>query len=65
MFADDTNLFFSNNDIKKFLSTVNIKLEKISLWFIANRLSLNLRKAMYTLFQRKSVKDSIPLKFQT
>ena len=44
MFADDTNLFFSNSNIKTLFATVNHELEKISLWFIANRLLLNVKK---------------------
>ena len=62
MFADDTNLFFSNSNIKTLFATVNHELEKISLWFIANRLSLNVEKTKYTLFHKKSVRDNIPLK---
>ena len=33
MYADDTNLSNSNNDIKTLFSTVNMELEKISGWF--------------------------------
>ena len=62
MFADDTNLFFSSSNIKTLFATVNHELEKISLWFIANRLSLNVEKTKYTLFHKKSVRDNIPLK---
>ena len=62
MFDDDTNLFFSNSNIKTLFATVNHELEKISLWFIANRLSLNGKKTKYTLFHKKSVRNKIPLK---
>ena len=62
MFADDTNPFFSSSNIKKLLATANYELEKISLWFIANRLSLNVEKIKYTLFYKKSVRDNIPVK---
>ena len=48
MFAGDTNLCFSNSNIKILFATVNHELEKISLWFIANRLSLNVEKTKYT-----------------
>ena len=53
MFADDTKLFFSNSNIKTLFATVYHELEKISLWFIANRLSLNIKKTKYTLFYKK------------
>ena len=62
MFADDTNLFISSSNIKTLFATVNHELEKISLWFIANRLSLNVEKTKYILFHKKSVRDNIPLK---
>ena len=44
MYADDTNLFYSNNDIEIIFSTVNMELEKTSEWFKANKLSLNIKK---------------------
>ena len=62
MYADNTNLFYSNNDIETLFSTVNMGLEKISEWFKANKLSLNIKKTNYTLFHKNSVKDDLPLK---
>ena len=44
IYAGDTNLFYSNNDIETLFSTVNMELEKISEWFKANKLSLNIKK---------------------
>ena len=44
MYTEDTNLFYSNNDIETLFSTVNMELEKISEWFKANKLSLNIKK---------------------
>ena len=44
MYADDTNLFYSNNDIEIIFSTVNMELKKTSEWFKANKLSLNIKK---------------------
>ena len=62
MHADDTNLFYSNNDIETLFSTVNIELEEISEWFKANKLSLNIKKTNYTLFHKNSTKDNLPSK---
>ena len=62
MLPDDTNLFFSQHDIKTLFDTVNNKLSKIRQWFIANRLSLNAGKNKYTFFHKNSAKDSRPLK---
>ena len=44
MFADDTNLFYSHQNIKTLFRKVNCELEKICEWFRANKLSLNVTK---------------------
>ena len=62
MFADDTNLFYSHHQIKVLFETVNAELQKISQWFRANKLSLNVKKTNYTLFHKCSLKDKMPLK---
>ena len=43
MFADDTNLFYSNENINTLFDTVNKELN-INVWFQANKLSLNVKK---------------------
>ena len=62
MFADDTNLFWSNKDIKTLFSVVNQELAKIDEWFKVNKLSLNLKKTNYIFFHQKQKKEDIPLK---
>ena len=62
MFADDTNLFYSHQNIKTLFGTVNCELEKICEWFRANKLTLNVRKTNYTLFHKNSTKEKLPLK---
>ena len=44
MFADDKNLFLSNEDIKKLFNDMNVELQKMSVWLKTNKLSLNLTK---------------------
>ena len=61
MFADDTNLFYSEKDIKKLFQTVNNELEKISQWFISNKLSINETKTKYSFFHKPSKRDYISL----
>ena len=39
MFADDTNLFYTNKNIKVLFETVNKELHYVDEWFIANKLS--------------------------
>ena len=52
MYADNTNLFCTNNDIEILFSAVNMELEKISEWFKENKLLLNIKKTHYTLFHK-------------
>ena len=63
MFADDTNLLFSNCNIPGLLATVNSELSKINQWFLANKLSLKVTRRKYSFCHKTSKKDNIPLKF--
>ena len=62
MFAGDTNLFFSNCNIPVLFATINNELSKISQWFLANKLSLNVTKIKYSFSHKTSEKGDIPLK---
>ena len=44
MFADNTNLFYLNEDINTAFLKVNDELQKINEWFISNKISLNVKK---------------------
>ena len=60
MFADDTKLLLSNKDInylKILFNAMNVELQKLSIWFKTNKISLNLRKTKRTLFhsQEKNI----------
>ena len=59
MFADDANLFLSNKDINKLFNDMNVELQKMSVWFKANELSLNLTKTKSTLFHSQKKKRLI------
>ena len=56
MFADDTNVFLSGLNVDDLFSDMNCELNKISLWFKANKLLLNLTKTKYSLFHPTSKK---------
>ncbi|XP_065662820.1 uncharacterized protein LOC136085441 [Hydra vulgaris] len=62
MFADDTNLFLTNSDIKNLYADMNIELIKANNWFRANKLSLNSEKTKYILFHKKTQEENLPLK---
>jgi len=59
LFADDTNVFFSNHSIDTLFQIVNEELSRIADWFCANRLTINLDKTNYILF--KSHRKRAPL----
>lgn len=50
LFADDTNLFYSNKDLEMLNDTINSELAKISDWLRVNRLSLNIKKTHFIVF---------------
>jgi len=53
MFADDTNLFLSDTNLANLINTANFEVNKISTWFKANKLSLNISKTNYIVFRTK------------
>src|ERR1700733_1416209 len=53
MFADDTNVFMSDNLLPTLIRNMNEELAKVEIWFKANKLSLNLNKTNYILFTSK------------
>ena len=53
LFADDTNMFGTDNDLEALIDNVNTELEKIVKWLNANKLSLNIDKNHYMLFRNK------------
>ena len=65
MFADDTNFFYTNKNIKVLFETVSKELRYVNEWFLANKLSLNAGKTKYLFFHKPSACDSIPLRLPT
>ena len=64
LFADDTNLYYESNDLKKIEVAVNREMNKIFQWLCSNRLSLNILKTNFVIFHpfNKPVKEFITLK---
>ena len=56
LFADDSNIFYSHNDPTILTRVLKEETEKLSEWFKANKLSLNLDKRKYMLFKPKQKK---------
>ena len=61
LFADDTNHFYSHNNVKELFRTMNAELSHLNDWFCANKLSLNTDKTKYVLFHKAKSKDNLHL----
>ena len=59
LFADDTNLFFSHNNLPFLIEQVNGELDKLTLWLSANKLSINLKKTNFMIFRPRQKKFHI------
>ena len=60
LFADDTNIFYSCKDIENLENTLNTELEKVSVWLIANKLSINIKKTKYIIFKTRQKRITHP-----
>ena len=62
LFADDTNLFKSSQDISIIENVFNEELKNISLWLKVNKLSLNFKETHFIVFtKREKFNESIKL----
>ena len=57
LYADDTSVQISGNDITYLVSSMNVELKLLSRWFRANKLSLNAQKTFYLVFHRARIKN--------
>lgn len=61
LFADDTNVLFSNADFNMLRDILNSELEKVSNWLMANKLTVNIKKTNYVIFKvRQKQLPSVP-----
>ena len=59
LFADDTNLFYSHDNVSSLMSLINSELSMLSEWFQANKLSVNISKTNYIIFKPRQKKTNI------
>ena len=64
LFADDTNIFYSHKDQNYLMEIVNTELKKLSSWFQANKLSINIKKSNFILFKTKQNRPKLDLHFR-
>ena len=57
LYADVTSVQISGNDITYLVSSMNVELELLYIWFKANTLSLNAQKTFYIVFHRARIKN--------
>ena len=64
LFADDTNIYYEAEIIKKLETIINKELKKLDTWLIVNRLALNIAKTNFLVFHpyNKPIKQRITLK---
>ena len=55
--ADDTNFFYSGDNLSKVCETVSTELDKLHRWFQVNKLSLNISKTNFMIFGNKRAHD--------
>ena len=63
LLADDNNIFFSHYDPNQLMEIVNNELKKLSSWFQANKLSINIKKSNFILFKTKQNRQELDLHF--
>ena len=56
MYADDTSVIMSGNDLKSLIQSVNSALCLQNTWLKANKLSQNVNKIYYIVFHRTKIK---------
>ncbi len=54
LFADDTNVFYTDKSLEKVTKVLNKELECMSIWFKVNKLSLNVEKTNYMIFKNNA-----------
>lgn len=60
IYADDTTLLFSDNDLNALHAKATIELFKVNSWICANDLNLNTTKTKCMSFKNRSMKFAIP-----
>ena len=59
LFADDSNMFLTGKDPDEMIRIMNIEITYVIDWLKVNKLSLNLKKTHFIIFQRPKAKISI------
>ena len=63
LFAEDTYIFFSQHDPNQVMEILNNELKKLSSWFQANKLSIDIKKSNFILLKIKQNRQKLDLHF--
>lgn len=61
LFADDTNIFYSNDNYNELINTVNDELSKIKEWMDRHKLSLNISKTKAMIFGNDKINSVLQI----
>lgn len=61
LFADDTNVFISGNNVNDLQRKAQNSLISLNEWFLANHLSLNISKTCFSVFSKRIQENKIKL----
>ena len=64
LFADDTNLFFSNKDPLKLTEIINNEIAKFAQWLVVNKLTLNVDKTKLIVFKPRQKRVSVEIRIK-
>ena len=53
LFADDTTIYYSHSNLNTLYTNLNKDLQILNDWFKTNKLSLNVSKTQYMIFNKK------------
>ena len=59
LFADDSNMFLTGKDPNELIRTMNVEIKYVIDWLKVNKLSLNLKKTHFIIFQKQRAKLKI------
>ena len=65
MFADDTNILYSDSNVHNLISIIKHELDKLYTWFSVNKLSLNASKTNYMVFGRRKINCDVDKKINS
>ena len=62
LFADDTNISFSHSNLESLSLIVNSELNRLTDWFRANKLSVNIKKSNFMIFRPRQKKQTLSIR---